>query len=304
MPQDTEEAMRVILMIGNAVVPAGRDLIRMLARISATVGRTGWKGGKLVAGKALDRFDGMGGVGMVRSPGKLKGPIQSIDVTDRLDRADLHQVAALCRRVGVGFSVSELVADGSKPHTIVQFSAQDASTLQAVLQVALEQSLVDESDLAEACSTPSLADAPIERAGRTWRADGDALRADFHDANGQPMSAVARGDGSWEIRDATGKPALSTGSELRGAADAALGANLGGSVEAASARIGALENPQIARANARLATGPERMRAMSAADVTRAASRAVERKNAAGRPIRQNPAQHLPKQAAVRPVKR
>ena len=60
MAQDTEEAIRVILMIGNAVVPAGRDMIRLLREISATVGRTGWKGGKLVAGTALDRFDGMG----------------------------------------------------------------------------------------------------------------------------------------------------------------------------------------------------------------------------------------------------
>ncbi len=295
MAQDTEEAMRVIFMIGNAVVPAARDIVRMLGRVSATVGRTGWKGGRLVAGKAMDRVDGMGSVGMVRSAGKLKGDVQTIDVTDRLDRADLHEMASLCRKLGVAFSVSDVVSDGRASHTLIQFAAQDASTIQAVLQISLETRIVSEHDLDEACSTPRLSDAPLMHGGRRWAGDGSALRTDFVDAGGQPMTATARPDGSWEISDATGRPALHAGSELRGAADPGLGADLGAALTAVSARIGALEDPQIARANAKLATSPERMKSMSAADVTRAANRSVERKRAAAE------RSHAPKPGAALP---
>lgn len=296
MAQDTEEALRVILMIGNAVIPASRDIIRMLARVSATVGRTGWKGGKLVAGKALDRVDGMGSVGMVGNPSKLKGAIQTIDVTDRLDRADLHEMGTLCRKLGVAFSVSDIVSDGKAAHTVIQFAAQDASTIQAVLQIALEYQIVSEGDLDEACATPRLSDAPITFDGRRWASDGSALRTDFRDASGLPMTAVARPDGSWEITDSTGKTALHAGAELKGAADPGLGADLGAALTAVSARARALSSPEIARANAKLATSPQRMKSMSAADVTRAAYRAVERKSSAGtRTMSPKPGAALPK---------
>lgn len=296
MAQDTEEALRVILMIGNAVIPASRDIIRLLARVSATVGRTGWKGGKLVAGAAMDRIDGMGTKGMVRNTAKMKGAVQTIDVTDRLDRADLHEMAALCRKLGVAFSVSDIVSDGKAEHTLIQFAAQDASTIQAVLQVALDYRIVNEADLDEACSTPALSDAPLAHGGRTWASDGQALRTEFRDAAGQPMTAIARPDGSWEIADVTGKTALHAGAELKGAADPGLGADLGAALTAVSARIGAMADPGIARANAKLATSPQRMKSMSAADVARSAARAVERKKSAGtRAITPKPGIPLPK---------
>ena len=127
MAQDTEEALRVILVIGNAVIPASRDIIRLLARVSATVGRTGWKGGKLVAGAAMDRIDGMGTKGMVRNTARCRCGSTDHRCHDRPTGRDLHEMATLCRKLGVAFSVSDIVSDGKAEHTLIQFAAQDAS---------------------------------------------------------------------------------------------------------------------------------------------------------------------------------
>lgn len=287
MAQDTEEALRVLLMIGNAVVPAARDIIRLLARVSSNVARAGWRGGKMVVGKSLDRIDGRGSVGWVRNASRLTGSVQTVDVTGRLDRPDLHQLAALCRQAGAAFSVCELKQDDGPARTLLQFSASNASTMQAVLGAALASEIVTESDLNEACSEPKAADAPISYGGRTWQpAEGEpgALTTRFSNAAGQPMTAVAKPDGSWSVNDATGMPALIGAEPTAGKADPMFGESLGGALAACSSRIAAMADPQIYRENAKLATGCDRMRSMSAKDVTSSACRTIQCKNRAPKP--------------------
>ena len=287
MAQDTEEALRVLLMIGNAVIPAGRDIIRLLARVSSNVARTGWKGGKMVVGRSLDHIDGCGSTGWVRSANKLSGQVQTVDITDRLDRPDLHQIATLCRQAGAAFSVCELKQENRPSRTLLQFSASNASTMQAVLGAALASNIVTEADLDEACTEPKVGNGPISYGGRTWEpAAGDpgALSTTFNDAAGKPMTAVARPDGSWSVNDATGKPALIGAEPIAGKADQSFGESIGGALAACSSRIAALTDPQIYRENARLATGYDRMRTMSAKDVTLSACRTIQCKNRAAKP--------------------
>lgn len=281
MAQETEETLRIILLLGQATVPAARDALCMMARAVSVIGRRGAAAAHAGADAVTARVDGMGRRGVVRSAKKIKGPVQTVDVTDKLDRADIHELGRLCRSCGVGFAVTKMDVGGAS-RMALQFSASDASTMEAVLNAALASRLVDDADLSESCAVAEPGSPSLEFGGEVWRRSGSEYRCDFKRHDGADMSAFASPDGSWRIVGADGQVAMSGPEMLSGKAGAELGADLGGALTLASANMTTLSDAQLAMANQRWRTSPSFISGMRSADVIKAASDAVDRKNAVG----------------------
>lgn len=280
MAQDTEETLRIILLLGQAVVPAARDLLGLMARAVTVVGRNGARAARTGLDAAADRIDGMGRHGVVRSAKSLSGAVQTIDVTDKLGRADIHELGRLCRSCGVGFAVTRMNA-GDGTRMAIQFSAADASTMEAVLSAALASRLATEDDLDRACSSPDPAAEKIDFAGSLWTRSGSEFTCGFETHDGQKMTARASPDGSWRITDASGAIAMAGPESLKGRACADLGADLGGALTLASANMRAMTDARVAQANARWRSSPEFISGLRSKDIIKAASEVVERRKPA-----------------------
>lgn len=278
MAQDTEETLRIILMLGQAVVPAARDILGLMARAVSVVGRTGARAARTGIGAATDRIDGMGRHGVVRSAKSLSGAVQTIDVTDKLGRADIHELGRLCRACGVGFAVTRIQAGDGGTRMAIQFSAADASTMEAVLSAALASRLATGDDLDRACSTPDPAAERIDFAGSLWTRSGSEFTCGFETHDGQKMTAHASPDGSWRITDPSGAVAMAGPESLKGRAGADLGADLGGALTLASANMRAMSDAKVAQANARWRSSPEFISGLRSKDIIKAASDVVERR--------------------------
>lgn len=286
MAQDTEETLRIILLLGQAVVPAARDILGLMARSVTVIGRTGAHAARGGYDYVANRVDGMGRTGVVHSAKSLSGAVQTVDVTDKLGRADIHELGRLCRKCGVGFAVTKIgMGDGTR--MAIQFSAADASTMEAVLNAALASRLATGDDLDRACSTPDPAAERIAFAGSMWTRSGTEFRCGFEAHDGQKMIAHASPDGSWSITDSAGRVAMAGPEVLKGRAGEDLGGDLGGALTLASANVRALSDPKVAQANARWRTSPEFIRGLRSKDIIKAASNVVERrKPVAGRGVK------------------
>lgn len=301
MAQDTEETLRIILMLGQAVVPAARDVLGLMARAVTVVGRTGAKATQAGFRAVTDRVDGMGRTGVVRSAKSLTGAVQTVDVTDKLGRADIHELGRLCRACGVGFAVTRINA-GDGTRMAIQFSAADASTMEAVLNAALASRLVAKDDLDRSCSTPDPAAERIDFAGSLWTRSGSEFTCGFETHDGRKMTAHASPDGSWSITDPAGAVAMAGPESIRGRAGADLGADLGGALTLAAANMRAMTDAKVALANARWRNSPEFIAGLRSKDIIKAASDVVERrKPAAGRGMKPGVA---PRPRVQRSIKR
>lgn len=280
MAQETEECMRIIIMLGNAVVPAARDVIRLIARASIGALKAG---GSKAASAVTDRVDGLGRNGIVRNAARLGGTVQTLDVTDKLGRDDLHDIGRLCRKCGAGFAIVRMDT-GASSRLAIQFRAQDASTIQAVLSAALEERVVDDRDLDEALS-PCRPAEPVRYGGLDWSGNRDGgLQAAFTSADGRAMTASAGPDGSWSISGPTGEVEMVGAQTLQGSAGEGPGRGQDWSLAMASAHANAIGDEAVAQASKRWASSREYISGMRSADVIAAANGAVKKRKAANAP--------------------
>lgn len=275
MAQDNEEALRLLLILGQALLPSARHILLMAARVTS-------KAGVFTADAVRDRLDGHGKLGHVRNVGRLGGEVQTLDITDKIDREDIRALNRLCRRAGCGFAVTKLdTPEGTR--TCLQFSRLSASTMEAVLRAAVGERILTQEDVDQAVADPDPApgEMTLPMMGRDWKRMGaDEWAHDFTTAAGERLHAVARADGSWEIHDPSIDLPHMLGNEVLAGAATDQGRDLGGAINAASAYIDALKSPEIMREHEQRTTSFEHMAQLKSKDVIKASKETSRRVDA------------------------
>lgn len=273
MAQDNEEALRILLLLGQAFLPSAKHVLLMLARTAST-------GGLTLANAAKDRIDGLGRLGHVRSVNQLSGEIQTLDITDGIDREDIRLLNRLCRQAGCGFAVTKLnTPNGTR--TALQFSRVNASTMEAVLNAAIGSNLVTESEIAEAVTNPVPTGDSMKHMGNEWtRVSEGEWRHVFNSADGSAMVATARADGSWEVRDKEIDMPAMIGNETLAGVAVDQGMDLGGALSAATANLEALKDPKIMEEHKRRMRTPEHQASLRSKDVIKSAEAVGKRSRA------------------------
>ena len=195
---EIEEASRVVIMLGQLLVPGAQEVARLFARAVALAGRgAGRAGGERLASAyddAVSRLDGHGSKGWV-DVRRLRGrELDFMPMPEAMRRPDLSEFGRLCQRYGVAFGVQEM--GGS---ACLVFDAKNRQTL-----VALSDALLDAYHVG-ADERRTIADVAeptegFECAGSRWEPVGDETwRA--HIAS---MQAEARANGDWRVQDSDG----------------------------------------------------------------------------------------------------
>lgn len=216
MAQDSEETLRLIIMLGQAFVPPVRELMAVTARLA---GRAAARAGSLAAaaarqaaGRAVsavaDASVGHGSVGIVGAGG-LGGQTGLVDVTEFFsDREDIARLNETCRGLGIGVRIHRNPADG---RLAVEFATRDAAKFDWAMG-ALFARTVDADRLRSELAGP---DGELPD-GWTMNADGSASR-DVSTLSDKIYRATAHPDGTWEMRGPDGNVAKMEGVPLEGA---------------------------------------------------------------------------------------
>ena len=124
MPGENEEAMRVLLMLGQAVLPPAREVLiitmRALARgtgkVAGGAGRVAGRG----ANHAISHVNGLGRYGLVTEHTLRRDRNDVIKLVNlgkegALDRSDLSLLSDICRKHRIGFAVRSRAASRCPP---------------------------------------------------------------------------------------------------------------------------------------------------------------------------------------------
>lgn len=265
MAQEDSQAMQFLVLLGQVVMPIGREAIMLALRgLGKAVSTVVPAGARLVA----DHVDGFGSKGIVGSRAMRGVPTQVVDITkDSLGREDLRRLRDLCAKNGVGFSI---VRANDGPFGI-EFKAEDADFMRsAMLKVArdlgVSQDRIDH--VADVCPEPLPGQRPqaFNREGVRWEpveSSGGVHTFAASVGEGADAHGVrAATDGAWSVSDASGK-VVERG---EGAGD------LFDSTARGVARARTLSDPKVMRENAAIpALRPsDRSEAMESRDMTAA----------------------------------
>ena len=255
--QEAEESLRVILMLGQAIVPAVEDIARMFVRAAGkTVGAAGSLAGEAAA-RLADSVDGMGRVGMVRDRAHLGAPGAAtaiVDVSDAFqDRSDLSELSRLCRRAGVGFSV---VRDTQTGNLGVQFLRdRDGETMDWILGTILSKYISNDEAISSVIDAvdPTAPTETFEVSGTLFRRDKTAQQlaytAEATDQAGKSIQLTAREDGSWSVTR-HGKVVVCAGEPMEGIATGAMGKGVDGAAHCAVTAMHTVRNETVANHHA------------------------------------------------------
>lgn len=272
MANEDTEAMQMIIMCGQALIPVGRELAVIALRALSVPARGVARAGKTGLRAAVSHAPGLGDTGLVGAR-RMKGvPTEVVEVTDGIQRPDLRELSDVCRRNGVSFTV---LKDRSGRFG-VRFAAADAEFMRLAMVRTVKNYLPDEGEAAAGMAqAPSQKDqgpdgaaaAPRESADEVVRraaevcpepAPGQAARkftrrcltwtpvpeegvfgkrfVSHVDSGSRPLTLVASTDGSWEVRELGGdSPTTVGGMPVCGRADASLGGDLFAAIDCAVA---------------------------------------------------------------------
>lgn len=299
---EQEEAMRMLIVLSQAVLPLARDCVKMLARATARAGIAGAG----VAGRArravTDRIDFRGDAGIVNAR-RLRGKeLSFVQLDGALDRPDLHELADACRRLGVGFTV---LTDGSGRSTLC-FRTRDAETMNWATHQLLGAYRIEGEEAVEVLDAPRLPSAgealergleakPFEHDGLTWSPDREGRVAEGSSwsceldrpGGGRARLTVGLG-GRWAITDEHAEPIRAhDGTPLAGRATTMLEACTMAKAYSAHATDAALV---AADRRAGYATPQRAAASMTAGKVAREAGRSATALRRAAQGQRQAPA--------------
>ena len=160
MPGENEEAMRVLLMLGQAVLPPAREVLiitmRALARGTGKVaGGTGRIAGR-GANHAISHVNGLGRYGLVTEHTLRRDRNDVIKLVNlgkegALDRGDLSLLSDICRKHRIGFAVFEDPATG---YFAIEYKMKDQEALAACIETAIERKLISNADVDNAMRGP------------------------------------------------------------------------------------------------------------------------------------------------------
>lgn len=224
---EAEESLRMLIMLGNLVLPAAKEIVKMLvgttARLGESVATHTKDAGRAAVREFVDRLDGAGGAGLI-STSRLKGKeIAYIDMPEALNRADLKELKDACRALGVGFAVTEM---GGK--TALLFEAKNAAAMELATHELIDAYGLTEREVAEARSqgeSPTRSEVAnqepqaFSRAGVTWKPEkGESLANPMWSAKlvstSGTLEARVRADGTWNICNEDGTTAHNHAGEL------------------------------------------------------------------------------------------
>ena len=161
MPGENEEAMRVLLMLGQAVLPPAREVLiitmRALARGTGKVaGGTGRIAGR-GANHAISHVNGLGRYGLVTEHTLRRDRNDVIKLVNlgkegALDRGDLSLLSDICRKHRIGFAVFEDPATG---YFAIEYKMKDQEALAACIETAVERKLISNADVDNAMRGPA-----------------------------------------------------------------------------------------------------------------------------------------------------
>lgn len=161
MPGENEEAMRVLLMLGQAVLPPAREVLiitmRALARGTGKVaGGTGRIAGR-GANHAISHVNGLGRYGLVTEHTLRRDRNDVIKLVNlgkegALDRGDLSLLSDICRKHRIGFAVFEDPATG---YFAIEYKMKDQEALAACIETAIERKLISNADVDNAMRGPA-----------------------------------------------------------------------------------------------------------------------------------------------------
>ncbi len=160
MPGENEEAMRVLLMLGQAVLPPAREVLiitmRALARgtgkVAGGAGRVAGRG----ANHAISHVNGLGRYGLVTEHTLRRDRNDVIKLVNlgkegALDRSDLSLLSDICRKHRIGFAVFEDPATG---YFAIEYKMKDQEALAACIETAIERKLISNADVDNAMRGP------------------------------------------------------------------------------------------------------------------------------------------------------
>ncbi len=219
---ETEEAMRVVIMLGQLLVPGAKEVSRLLARAVAQgtkVGAQGVaRGAGAVASKAKDAYetsqnakDEAGRLGWVKRSALDGRDLMMADMPEALDREDLSAFGQACNQLGVRFAVCEVAGESR-----LVFEAESAEAMQAASSALLKGYRATSEETAEL----ALAEDPKGDFRRNG-ADFSQTSPGTYEAAGPDNTSVrVAADGKWSVRDASGVALTPQGMPLEGKVDA------------------------------------------------------------------------------------
>ncbi|MBE6468461.1 MAG: hypothetical protein E7001_00475 [Coriobacteriaceae bacterium] len=220
MSSENEEVVRIIMMLGQAVCPRPRDIVRMTMRGMARVGLASYQAGRFAVSAAASHVDGFGRSGIVAMDRTRREPTHLIDVSDIFSsRRDLHELGRICREKGIGMAVWE---DAETGYLGIEYKMRDASAMEGVVDIALKRGIITTGDIADAMGRREAlqAGAPTKAHGHAWTPSEDKgrLQAKGVDADGAALTASVAKNGTWGLTDADGAIKEIAGHEMRGQA--------------------------------------------------------------------------------------
>lgn len=273
---EVEEATRVVVMLGQLLVPGAQEVARLLARAVALAGQSaGRAGGERLAGAyddAVSRLDGHGSKGWVDTR-RLRGrELDFMPMPEAMRRPDLSAFGRMCRDYGVAFGVQE-----TGGNACLVFDAKDRQTLAALSDALLDAYHVG-ADERRAIADVAEPVGDFECAGGRWEPVGDETWR----AHVAGMRAEARANGDWRVTDADGHVATTPqGMPLMGNAASADGPRTTAAAGVASAYARTIADGDLMAADKaagyqtpeRLARGVNAERVMKSVEVAQGKGR-------------------------------
>lgn len=212
---EAEEAVRLMIVLGQLLIPGAREIARLLAKGTEEVVKASAHGVSVMATrvrdsyeKTLDNKDAAGVRGWVNEK-DLNGPdLMMVDMPEALNREDLSMLGKACSKLGVRFSIAEL---GGESRLI--FEAKDAASIKSATDTILSEYRISGDEAAEL----NIAEDPQTAFTRNGMEFEQKTPGTF-EAKGPNNTVVqATKDGKWSILDHAGNVVLeSNGNPLEG----------------------------------------------------------------------------------------
>lgn len=212
---EAEEAVRLMIVLGQLLIPGAREMARLLAKGTAEVVKASAHGVSAVAGKVkdsyerkLDNKDAAGVRGWVNEKDLKGSDLTMVDVPEAFNRKDLSLFGKACSKLGVRFSIAEV---GGESRLI--FDAKNAQSIKSASDVILKGYGIKGDEVAEL----KMKQDPNEAFKRNGLNFEQTIPGTF-EAKGPNNTVVqATKDGKWSILDHAGNVVLeSNGNPLEG----------------------------------------------------------------------------------------
>lgn len=203
---EAEEAVRLMIVLGQLLIPGAREIARLLAKGTAEVVKASAHGVSAVAGKVkdsyerkLDNKDAAGVRGWVNEKDLKGSDLTMVDVPEAFNRKDLSLFGKACSKLGVRFSIAEV---GGESRLI--FDAKNAQSIKSASDVILKGYGIKGDEVAEL----KMKQDPNEAFKRNGLNFEQTIPGTF-EAKG-PNDTVVRvtKEGKWTVLDKAGAVAL------------------------------------------------------------------------------------------------